>query len=181
MRPPPRFHDLRPKQATTLLPQANVHPDMVKQRLGHSNILVTLNTYRQVLPNIQEVAAVAIGRVVDGSARPLFGFSVAPLHFPMLAVRRPVEHGVHIFRPLLVVGWDRIAGGFVGVTLREFVTDDPVGVRSLDVELALPEMFVQLPEDDAHPLPRQNGQGTASSACGTCSRGLDEQVNPVPV
>ena len=51
-----RFHDLRHTAATLML-QAGVHPKVVQERLGHSDISLTLNTYSHVLPSMQEEAA----------------------------------------------------------------------------------------------------------------------------
>lgn len=51
-----RFHDLRHTHATMLLSQG-VHAKIVSERLGHSNIKMTLDTYSHVLPNMQEEAA----------------------------------------------------------------------------------------------------------------------------
>ncbi|URJ67494.1 tyrosine-type recombinase/integrase [Paenibacillus polymyxa] len=48
-----RFHDLRHTHATLLL-KAGIHPKIVQERLGHSSINVTLDTYSHVLPNLQE-------------------------------------------------------------------------------------------------------------------------------
>ncbi|MBI2955228.1 MAG: site-specific integrase [Chloroflexi bacterium] len=53
-----RFHDLRHFHATALL-QAGTHPKVVQERLGHSTISVTLDTYSHVLPGLQEQAALA--------------------------------------------------------------------------------------------------------------------------
>lgn len=50
-----RFHDLRHTHATLLLKQG-VHPKIVSERLGHSNIQVTLNTYSHIMPGLQEEA-----------------------------------------------------------------------------------------------------------------------------
>ena len=50
-----RFHDLRHTHATQLLRQG-VHPKIVSERLGHSNIGITLDTYSHVLPGMQEDA-----------------------------------------------------------------------------------------------------------------------------
>lgn len=50
-----RFHDLRHSHATQLLKQG-VHPKIVSERLGHSNIGITLDTYSHVLPGMQEDA-----------------------------------------------------------------------------------------------------------------------------
>lgn len=51
-----RFHDLRHTAATLML-QQGVHPKVVQERLGHSDITLTLNTYSHVLPAMQEEAA----------------------------------------------------------------------------------------------------------------------------
>ena len=55
--PPVRFHDLRHSHATMLLAQG-VHPKIVSERLGHSQIAVTMDLYSHVsLPMQQEAAA----------------------------------------------------------------------------------------------------------------------------
>ncbi|MDM5210475.1 site-specific integrase [Peribacillus sp. NJ4] len=51
-----RFHDLRHTHATLLL-QKGVHPKIVSERLGHSTIGITMDTYTHVLPNMQKEAA----------------------------------------------------------------------------------------------------------------------------
>jgi integrase len=51
-----RFHDLRHSAATLLLAE-NVHPKIVQERLGHSTIAVTLDTYSHVSPSMQRAAA----------------------------------------------------------------------------------------------------------------------------
>jgi len=51
-----RFHDLRHSCATLLL-SMGVHPKIVQERLGHSQIAVTLDTYSHVLPSLQEEAS----------------------------------------------------------------------------------------------------------------------------
>ena len=53
---PIRFHDLRHTHASLMLKQG-VHPKIVSERLGHSNIGITLDTYSYVLPGLQEAAA----------------------------------------------------------------------------------------------------------------------------
>ena len=50
------FHDLRHTHATHLLEQ-NIHPKIVSERLGHSTIALTMNTYSHVMPTMQEEAA----------------------------------------------------------------------------------------------------------------------------
>ncbi len=37
--------------------QQGVHPKVVSERLGHSTIGITMNTYTHVLPNMQKEAA----------------------------------------------------------------------------------------------------------------------------
>jgi len=51
-----RFHDLRHTHATLML-QQGVHPKVVSERLGHSTIGITMDTYTHVLPNMQKEAA----------------------------------------------------------------------------------------------------------------------------
>jgi integrase len=51
-----RFHDLRHTSATLLLAQG-IHPKVVQERLGHSQISLTLDTYSHVLPTMQLEAA----------------------------------------------------------------------------------------------------------------------------
>lgn len=50
-----RFHDLRHSTATLLL-TLGVHPKVVQELLGHSQIGVTLDTYSHILPPLQEEA-----------------------------------------------------------------------------------------------------------------------------
>ena len=51
-----RFHDLRHTHATLMLRQG-IHPKIVSERLGHSSVAITLDTYSHVLPGLQEAAA----------------------------------------------------------------------------------------------------------------------------
>jgi integrase len=51
-----RFHDLRHTHATLLL-RAGVNPRVVSERLGHSSVAFTLDTYAHVLPGMQAAAA----------------------------------------------------------------------------------------------------------------------------
>ena len=50
-----RIHDLRHTTATLLLTQG-VHPRVVMETLGHSQISLTLDTYSHVLPGLQSEA-----------------------------------------------------------------------------------------------------------------------------
>lgn len=54
--PPRSFHALRHTHATILLTYG-IHPKIVQERLGHSDITVTLSTYSYVIPTLQRVAA----------------------------------------------------------------------------------------------------------------------------
>jgi len=54
--PPMPLHGLRHSHATLLL-QAGTHPRVVMERLGHSSIRVTLDTYSHVVGGLQELAA----------------------------------------------------------------------------------------------------------------------------
>ena len=51
-----RFHDLRHGHASQLF-KAGVHVKVVRERLGHSGVGITLDTYGHVLPGMQEEAA----------------------------------------------------------------------------------------------------------------------------
>ena len=53
--PTMRLHDLRHSAATLLLTMG-VHVKVVQELLGHSNALMTLNTYSHVLPSLQKDA-----------------------------------------------------------------------------------------------------------------------------
>lgn len=54
--PPIPVHGLRHTWATLAL-QAGVHPRVVQERLGHSTIAVTLQTYSHVMPIMHDDAA----------------------------------------------------------------------------------------------------------------------------
>ncbi len=65
-----RLHDLRHTHATLML-KAGIHPKAVQERLGHSNIGVTLDTYSHVVPGLGKAAALsfadALGAIVPTS------------------------------------------------------------------------------------------------------------------
>ena len=63
--PPMRFHDLRHACASLLLVQG-VHPRVVMETLGHSQISLTMNTYSHVLPALQREAADRMESVLTG-------------------------------------------------------------------------------------------------------------------
>jgi integrase len=60
-----RFHDLRHTSASLML-QEGIHPKIVQERLGHSKISITLDTYSHVLPGIQEEAAQRLDELIVG-------------------------------------------------------------------------------------------------------------------
>ena len=62
------FHGLRHAHATSAL-YAGVHPKVLSERLGHSNIAITMDTYSHVLPDLQEAAAEAIDEQLYGRAQ----------------------------------------------------------------------------------------------------------------
>jgi integrase len=63
-----RFHDLRHTCATLLL-LADVNAKVVSERLGHSKIQITLDTYSHVLPTMQEKAADALNGIFRNNFR----------------------------------------------------------------------------------------------------------------
>ena len=52
-----RLHDARHSHASLMLKQG-VHPKIVQERLGHTSIQITLDTYSHVAPGLQEAAAI---------------------------------------------------------------------------------------------------------------------------
>jgi integrase len=59
-----RFHDLRHTCASLML-TANVHPRIVQEILGHSDIKMTLSTYSHLLPNLQKDVSDAVGDLLE--------------------------------------------------------------------------------------------------------------------
>jgi integrase len=62
-----RFHDLRHCHASLLLKQG-VNPKVVSERLGHSTVGITLDTYSHVLPGLQEAAAAGFEEMMKKSS-----------------------------------------------------------------------------------------------------------------
>ena len=62
-----RFHDLRHTAATLLLAQG-IHPKIVQERLGHSQISLTLDTYSHVLPGMGREAASKLDALLTKTA-----------------------------------------------------------------------------------------------------------------
>ena len=63
--PHQRFHDLRHGCATLLLAQG-VHPRVVMDILGHSQISLTMDTYSHVIPELQQQAASEMDSILTG-------------------------------------------------------------------------------------------------------------------
>lgn len=60
-----RLYDLRHTCATLLL-AAGENPKIVSERLGHSSVTLTLDTYSHVLPDMQEKAASKLEKILFG-------------------------------------------------------------------------------------------------------------------
>ena len=60
-----RFHDLRHTHASLML-AAGVNPKVVQERLGHSQISLTLDTYSHVMPGLQQAAADKFDELMGG-------------------------------------------------------------------------------------------------------------------
>lgn len=58
-----RLHDLRHTWATLAL-EAGIHPKVVQERLGHSNVSITLGIYSHVSPAMQTDAADRIAALI---------------------------------------------------------------------------------------------------------------------
>jgi integrase len=62
-----RLYDLRHSHATLLM-AAGEHPKVVQERLGHSTITLTLDTYTHVVPGMQELASSRLEALLSSSA-----------------------------------------------------------------------------------------------------------------
>jgi integrase len=60
-----RFHDVRHTHASLMLKQG-IHPKVVQERLGHSTIAITLDTYSHVTPGLLEAAATRFDEAMSG-------------------------------------------------------------------------------------------------------------------
>jgi integrase len=60
-----RLYDLRHTHATLLL-TAEEHPKVVSERLGHSTIVLTMDTYSHVLPTMQRAATDRLEKLIFG-------------------------------------------------------------------------------------------------------------------
>ncbi|KQT60381.1 MULTISPECIES: tyrosine-type recombinase/integrase [unclassified Aureimonas] len=64
-----RFHDLRHSHATQML-AAGVHPKVAQERLGHSTIAITLDTYSHVMPGMGADAAEQVDAAIRRAVKP---------------------------------------------------------------------------------------------------------------
>ena len=61
-----RFHDLRHAHASLML-QQGVSVKVISERLGHSGVAITLDTYSHVLPGMQEAAIKRFDEVMEAT------------------------------------------------------------------------------------------------------------------
>ncbi len=62
-----RIHDLRHTSATLMLAN-NIHPKIVQERLGHSDVSMTLNRYSHVTMDMQRDAADQMDTLMEGAS-----------------------------------------------------------------------------------------------------------------
>ena len=67
-----RLHDARHTHASLMLKQG-IHPKVVQERLGHSSIQMTIDTYSHVAPGIQEAAAKRFDDLLLNKQTPYLG------------------------------------------------------------------------------------------------------------
>jgi integrase len=90
-----RLHDLRHTMATTAL-TAGIHPKIVQERLGHTTVAMTLDTYSHVTDTIQTEAAEELHRVMSPPApasdgrNPLIGETLEESPEALRAAARPM-------------------------------------------------------------------------------------------
>src|SRR5438045_5041528 len=72
-----RFHDVRHTHASLAL-AAGVHPKVVSERLGHSTVSITLDTYSHAIPALEEDAAARIAAILAADAATGCTFLVLP-------------------------------------------------------------------------------------------------------
>ncbi len=62
------LHGLRHTHATLLL-ELGIHPKVVQERLGHSNISTTMNIYSHVTPTMQREAVERLAGLMNGTSQ----------------------------------------------------------------------------------------------------------------
>lgn len=73
---PFKFHNLRHTCATLLL-MGGLNVKVVSERLGHTKIQITLDTYSHVMPSMQDQAARLIGDILHGGTPPEGGGEIS--------------------------------------------------------------------------------------------------------
>ena len=63
-----RLHELRHFHAT-MLPESGTHLKVVQERLGHSSIAITADTYSHVAPSLQRDAADSFADAMDNNIK----------------------------------------------------------------------------------------------------------------
>jgi len=88
------FHSLRHTHASMMLTQG-VHPKIVQERLGHSTITITLDTYSHVAPGLQEAAAARFDEALalPADAEKTEGFANGLQNVPLGAASRAENGG----------------------------------------------------------------------------------------
>lgn len=64
-----RLHDVRHSYATAAL-KSGVSPKIISERLGHTNVAFTLQTYTHVIPGMDQDAANQIAKLILGTVEP---------------------------------------------------------------------------------------------------------------
>jgi integrase len=85
---PMRFHDLRHTHAAMLIAQGE-HPKVIQNRLGHSSIKVTLDTYGHLFEGLDEAAAERLDAVFPKTLQR----GSAPMIKAVVGGRAVLEHG----------------------------------------------------------------------------------------
>ncbi|MBI4595010.1 MAG: site-specific integrase [Candidatus Tectomicrobia bacterium] len=62
-----RFQDLRHTYASLLIFQGE-HPKYIQSQLGHSSIIVTMDTYGHLMKSVNQEAATRLGKMIFGSS-----------------------------------------------------------------------------------------------------------------
>jgi integrase len=59
-----RLRNVRHTRAS-LMPRQEIHPKIVREKLGHTSIQITLDTYPHVAPGLKETAAESFDKLVS--------------------------------------------------------------------------------------------------------------------
>ena len=87
-----RFHDLRHTHVSILI-GLGAHPKAIMERLGHSSITVTLNTYGHLFPELEETLVDGLQELAEGT------HTIAPISRSKRALKRRAEVGCRELRP----------------------------------------------------------------------------------